>query len=183
LSSITHSEILEFWFDESSSKRWFNSTPEFDKYILTNYQGIWEQAYNGELDDWQTTPLGSLSLTIILDQFPLNMFRGTAKSYSTESKAITVTHKAIYNKFDLKLNITQLPFLYMPLMHSEKIEDQNEAVRLFEKPGLENNLKFSKHHQSIIKRFGRFPHRNEALNRASTTAELNYLSSPEAFKG
>ncbi len=182
MSSASYKEILNFWFDESSSKRWFNSTPEFDSLISKKYQNLWKQAAGGALDSWQTTHLGSLSLVIILDQFPLNMFRGTPKSFSTESNAIAVTHNAITKGFDLQLEAIQLPFLYMPLMHSENLDDQNYSVRLFEQAGLEANLRFAKHHQSIIKTYGRFPHRNKILNRTSTTDELNYLSSPQAFK-
>lgn len=178
-----YQELLEFWFDESSRKRWFNSTPEFDDLICKKYQNLWEQAFDGELDNWQTISLGSLSLAILFDQFPLNMFRGTAKSFSTEVNAITVTRNAIAQKFDQQLEAVQLPFLYMPLMHSENLDDQNDSVRLFEQAGLEANLRFAKHHQNIIQTYGRFPHRNEILNRTSTTEELKYLSSPQAFKG
>jgi uncharacterized protein (DUF924 family) len=183
LSSVTYKDILAFWFEESSKKRWFNATPEFDDLIRINYQDTWKQASNGELFNWQETDLGCLALTIILDQFPLNMFRGTAKSFSTETNAIAVTRHAIHHKFDLQLSLVQQPFLYLPLMHSENLEDQNESVRLFEKARLANNLRFAKHHQSIIKTYGRFPHRNEILNRMSTSEELDYLASPAAFKG
>lgn len=183
MPSLTFKNILDFWFDEATRKRWFNSTPEFDNIILKKYQNLWGQAANGALDNWQTTHLGSLSLVIILDQLPLNMFRGTSKSFSTESNAIVVTRNAITKKFDLLLDTIQLPFLYMPLMHSENLNDQNDSVRLFEQAGLESNLRFAKHHQSIIERFGRFPHRNAILNRTSTADELTYLSSPHAFKG
>ncbi|MFK7816239.1 MAG: DUF924 family protein [Gammaproteobacteria bacterium] len=183
MPSVHYRDILDFWFDEPTSKCWFNSTPEFDNLILKKYQNLWEQAAGGALDSWQTTHLGSLSLVIILDQLPLNMFRGTSKSFSTESSAIAVTRNAITKKFDLLLDTIQLPFLYMPLMHSENLNDQNDSVHLFEQAGLESNLRFAKHHQNIIKKYGRFPHRNVILNRPSTDDELVYLSSPHAFKG
>ncbi len=183
MPSELYSELLEFWFDESSKKRWFNSTPDFDDLIVKKYLKLWEQASIGKLDHWTSTPLGSLSLVIVLDQLPLNMFRGTAQSFSTESNAIAVTRHALKHKYDLQLETHQLPFLYLPLMHSENIEDQNDSVRLFEQAGLEENLRFAKHHQSIIEKYGRFPHRNAILNRTSTADELLYLSSPHAFKG
>ncbi len=178
-----YKNIVDFWFNESTRKHWFNSTPEFDCFIVNNYRHLWEQAACGSLDNWQSTHIGSLSLVIILDQFPLHMFRGTAKSFSTESNAITVARNAIMKDFDQLLNTIQLPFLYMPLMHSENLDDQNYSVHLFEQAGLESNLRFAKHHQNIIKTYGRFPHRNKILNRTSSTEELNYLSSPHAFKG
>jgi uncharacterized protein (DUF924 family) len=180
---ISYTDILEFWFEKSSVKRWFNATPEFDDYIHTHYLNTWVQASNGELDNWQSSAPGALALIIVLDQFPLNMFRGTAKSFSTESNAIAVTRQAIRHKFDMHLERKHLPFLYMPLMHSENLEDQNDSVRLFEKASLDTNLRFAKHHQNIIKTYGRFPHRNEILNRISTSEELDYLASPSAFKG
>ena len=111
------------------------------------------------------------------------MFRGTAKSFSTEVKAINVSRKAISNGFDKLLSTTQLSFLYMPFMHSEILENQNYSVKLFEQAGLESNIRFAKHHRSLIERFGRFPHRNEILKRTNTSEELEYLASPQAFKG
>ncbi len=179
----TPNSILDFWFSEPTSKRWFKSTSEFDEEIRNKYEPIWEFASNNKLDHWQKISEGALALIIILDQFPLNMFRGTAKSFSTEIKAIEISHFAISNKYDLKLTPIQLPFLYMPLMHSENLEDQNLSVALFEKAGLENNLRYAKHHRNIIQKFSRFPHRNEILNRASTKKELEYLTSTKAFKG
>ncbi len=179
---ITHKNILDFWFAESTKKLWFNSTTEFDDYIRLKYQALWKQASEGQLECWQNTPLGALALVIILDQFPLNMFRGTAKSFSTESHAIIISRAAISNNFDKQLSVTQLPFLYMPLMHSENLEDQNYSVHLIEQAKLEN-IRFAKHHRNIIEKYGRFPHRNEILVRKSTTEELEYLASSQAFKG
>ena len=164
-------------------KLWFNSTTDFDNDIRTKYQTLWEQASNHQLDIWQETPSGSVALAIVLDQFPLNMFRGTAKSYSTENQAINVSRLAISKKYDHQLNSLELPFLYMPLMHSEDVNDQNDSVRLFEQAKLDKNIRFAKHHQNIILKFGRFPHRNKALNRTSTAEELEYLASAQAFKG
>jgi len=112
-----------------------------------------------------------------------NMYRGNAKSFSTEKKAIEITHYSISKHFDSLLEGKKLAFLYMPLMHSENINDQMLSVELFEKAGLENNLRFAKHHLKIIQTFGRFPHRNTILNRESTAEELEYLASSKAFKG
>ena len=182
-NDVTHRTILDFWFTEPANKQWFKSSPEFDQEILTKFYTIWTQARDNQLDKWQVSPESSLALVIILDQFPLNMFRGTAKSFSTESHAIDVTRDAIIRDLDKQLNTIQLPFLYMPLMHSENLNDQNYSVKLFEQAGLESNLRFAKHHRNIIENFSRFPHRNQILKRTSTPEELEYLASPQAFKG
>ncbi len=176
-------KVLDFWFSEPVKKHWFRSTKELDKEIRIKFESVWHQAAANQLDHWKQSPKSALALIIILDQFPLNMFRSQAKSFSTEKNAIEISHHAIANKFDSKLTQTQLPFLYMPLMHSENIDDQNLCVALLENAGLDNNLRFAKHHRSIILKYGRFPHRNKILNRISTKDELEYLASPQAFKG
>ena len=175
--------ILDFWFSEPAKKLWFRSTSDFDTEILDRYYTLWQQAKKQQLIDWEKTAEGCLALVIILDQFPLNMFRGNAKSFSTEKEALKITRYAISKFFDKKLEPIQLTFLYMPLMHSEDIDDQNLSVELFDKISLENNLRFAKHHRDIIKRFGRFPHRNTILGRTSTAEEIEYLNSPQAFTG
>lgn len=181
--SISHDEILTFWFSEPMKSHWFSSTAEIDNIIRDNYEGLWEQASRGECDDWMDTANGSLALVIVLDQFPLNMFRGTRKSFSTEAKAIDVTKKALASGQDQKIDKDRLAFLYMPLMHSENDDDQALSVSLFERAGLDANIKFAKHHQGIVKRFGRFPHRNAILGRTNTEEEQEYLHSDDAFKG
>ena len=181
--SITPDSILQFWFTSSVIKHWFKSTPEFDREIRSKFENVWCQASLNQFDHWKSTPEGVLALIIVLDQFPLNMYRGTTKSFSTVNKAIELAHYAISNGFDLKLPLNKVAFLYMPLMHSENLDDQNLSVRLFEKAGLESNLRYAKHHRDIIKKFQRFPHRNKILDRTSTVDELKYLASPQAFKG
>lgn len=181
--TINYKAIIKFWFSEPTNKQWFKSNPDFDSKILSKYQLTWTQASTNQLDHWQETAEGCLALVIVLDQLPLNMFRGTAQSFSTEAKAISVSRIAISNGFDKLLNNAHLSFLYMPFMHSEILEDQNYSVKLFEQAGLNNNIRFAKHHRDIIVKFGRFPHRNEILKRTSTAEELEYLSSPQAFKG
>ena len=176
-------EIISFWFSPQVRPLWFNSTPEFDNELKQNYSELFDRAANGELTDWQESPQGCLALVIILDQFPLNIYRGQAKSFTTEALAINVVDKAIENRFDQSLNDEQKAFLYMPLMLSENINDQDRSVELFEKAGLKENLKFAKHHREIIRRFARFPHRNAILNRENTAEEIEYLGSKEAFLG
>jgi uncharacterized protein (DUF924 family) len=120
---------------------------------------------------------------IVLDQFPLNMFRGEAQSYSTGEQALEVAADAVARGLDRELEGERLAFLYMPFMHSENPGDQEQSVALFEAAGLEDNLRFARHHRELIRRFGRFPHRNAILGRPSSAEELAYLASKEAFLG
>lgn len=176
-------DLLDYWFSEEVKKYWFNSTPEFDQQLRESYADLWQQAANGELDFWCESPDGCLALVILLDQFPLNMFRGTAKSFSTEQQSRDVARLAIEKNFDSQLPIKQKAFLYMPFMHSENLDDQAEALKLFDQPGLGDNLRFARHHHGIVEKYGRFPHRNDVLGRQSSKAEIEYLNSKEAFKG
>lgn len=176
-------DIINYWYSERIRKQWFRSTPELDEEIQLSYQTLWQSAAEGKLKTWQDSAIGCLALVIVLDQFPLNMFRGQAKSFATESDAIAISHHAVAQGFDLQLPKQQLAFLYMPLMHSENLADQDQAVMLFKNAGLDSNHRFAKHHQSIIERFSRFPHRNAILGRENTAAEEDYLASPQAFTG
>ncbi len=179
----TASDVIKFWFSEKIKPRWFDSTPAFDQLLRDRYLETYNAAVNGELNEWFATPEGSLALVIIFDQFPLNMFRSKAQGFMTEADARRVANDAIEKQFDEMLSDEQKAFLYMPFMHSETLADQDKSIALYEKAGLNDNLKFSRHHRDIVIRFGRFPHRNEILGRSSTTAEINYLDSPEAFHG
>ena len=180
---ITPRDIIEYWFSPQIRKYWFSSTLELDKEIHDQFAQIWHDASKGQLDVWSESPEGCLALVIILDQFPLNMFRGTAKSFSTESKAREIARQALAQDFDQKIETEQLAFLYMPFMHSENETDQEYSVKLYKAANLENNVRFAEHHQAIIKELGRFPHRNAILGRVSTKAEIEYLESDRAFKG
>ncbi|WP_373020093.1 DUF924 family protein [Thiomicrorhabdus sp.] len=179
----TATEIIDYWYTPPMPKHWFRSTPGIDAQIRARYESLWEKAANGELDDWKQTAEGCLALCIVLDQFPLNMFRGEAKSFATEEKAVAVSKYSVANGLDLQLSAERRAFLYMPLMHSENLDDQEESVRLFGASELEGNLRFARHHRELIRRFGRFPHRNAILGRENTVDEKEYLSSTEAFTG
>jgi uncharacterized protein (DUF924 family) len=176
-------EIVSYWYSDRVRNQWFSSTPELDAEILGKFEQLWVSAAQGSLDDWRSTPLGSLALVLILDQFPLNMFRGEAKSFQTEREAIEAAREAINNGFVAQLSKEQLSFLFMPLMHSEQLDEQDLAVELFRQNGLEENLKFAEHHREIVRKFGRFPHRNNMLERESTKEELEYLKTKGAFRG
>ena len=176
-------KIIDFWFADDVRKLWFNSTAEFDRSLRERFEDILKQADQGELDHWMESAAGCLALVIILDQFPLNMFRGNAQSFATEARSREVARVAIENGFDKALAAEQQAFLYMPFMHSEDIADQELALELFAQPGMESNLRFARHHHALVETYGRFPHRNAVLGRTSTAAEIEYLNSREAFSG
>lgn len=176
-------EILAFWFTEPVKSHWFNSSPELDEQIREHFVATWQAAQEGALADWEQTAEGACALVIVLDQFPLNMYRGEARSFSTEAASRQVAARAIARGFDQQLNDEQKVFLYMPYMHSEDLADQERAVAFYEAAGLRENAKYALHHRDIVQRFGRFPHRNHSLGRKNTEAEEAYLHSDEAFLG
>lgn len=183
MTNNNHESIIVFWYSDRSRKHWFNSTPAFDEELRTRFEQVYTSAAKHQLNDWQTTAIGALALVILLDQIPLNIFRGKPESFATEANARTIAQYAIDNKLDIQLTDEQKLFLYMPFMHSEYLPDQHTAIALFEKAGLHDNARYAHHHCDIVKRFGRFPHRNKILGRNSTQAELAYLASDEAFLG
>ena len=179
----TPEEILHFWYSKPMSQHWFKSTPEIDANIRDQFESLWKKAAQGELNSWMQTAEGCLALIIILDQLPLNMYRGEAKSFSTEAQSIECALRGIAQGFDQQIPQSQLSFFYMPLMHSELMDHQDLSVKMFEQAGLNENARFSRHHRTIIEKFGRFPHRNALLDRSSTPEEIEYLHSDKAFKG
>lgn len=180
---ITSEEVLRFWFSDEVKPLWFRSTPEFDTTLKELFEPLWLAAAEGELNEWIGSPNSCLALIIVLDQFPLNMFRGEALSFSTGDLAAVICKQGVKKGFDEDMSDEHKMFFYMPLMHSEDLDDQDLSVDLYEKAGLESNARFARHHREIIRRFSRFPHRNEALGRLSTHMERGWLASPEAFKG
>jgi uncharacterized protein (DUF924 family) len=179
----TPAPLLDFWFSPRVEKLWFHSTPAFDDELRQRFTVTYTSACNNELESWEQSAHGALALVILFDQIPLNIFRGEAQSFATESRARAVAERAIVRGFDAELTDSQKAFLYLPYMHSEQLADQDKSVELFKQAGLANNLRFAEHHREIVRRFGRFPHRNAILGRPSTPEELAWLSSKEAFKG
>lgn len=138
----------------------------------------WEQAVAGEFRDWGCDPVKSLALLILLDQFPRNMFRGTGRAFQSDRKALCIAKRAIDLGFDKRTPEPQRQFYYLPLMHSESLTDQERCVRLMKTrmPSAgEGNLLHAKVHREVIRKFGRFPYRNDALHRNTTTQEHAYL--------
>lgn len=180
---MSPTDILDFWFAPGRERMWFRATPAFDAAVRQRFEGLWRSATANRLDSWGETADGALALVIVLDQLPLNMFRNQPASFSTEAKAIEISKRAIAAGLDHAVSKDRVAFLYMPLMHSEALADQDRSVALFEAAGLDDNLRFARHHRDLIRQFGRFPHRNDILGRVSTDAELSYLASKEAFSG
>ncbi len=168
-------EVLEYWFSAAVQPMWFNATPAFDDELRQRYEKVWGQARAETFDHWESDAEGALALVIILDQFPLNMFRQHARQYSTEAHARKIAGHAIEQGLDQQLTLAQRAFLYLPFMHSESIADQDRSLDLYAAAGLKDNLGYAIHHRDVIKRFGRFPHRNKFLGRSSTAEEIEYL--------
>jgi len=182
-AAATPEAVLAFWFAPETRPRWFDSTPAFDREVEAAFRATWEAAAAGALAYWEGTPAGALALVIVLDQFPLNMFRGRPESFVTEAASRAVAERAIARGFDAALDAAGKAFLYLPFMHSESLADQDRSVALYEAAGLADSLKWARHHRDIVRRFGRFPHRNAILGRPGTPEEEAWLASDAAFNG
>ena len=178
MGKLIASDILNFWFSDEVKPKRFKKDVAFDKQIKDQFFDVYQKASQGELDDWKTTVQGGLALVIVLDQFPRNMFRGAEQSFSTDHQAREVARFSVTEGDETKLTVSERSFLYMPFMHSEDLADQDLSVTLFSKTGLESSLKFAILHRDIVKRFGRFPHRNVILQRDSTDEEVAFLKEP-----
>ena len=169
-------DILSFW-QSAGYDKWFNKDTAFDATVREQFLATYEAAAAGRLNDWEATPDSALALVIVLDQFPRNMFRGSPQSWATDPMARNITKRALDQGFDKKVPEALRAFFYLPLMHSETIEDQQQCVALYQALGDENSLKYAKIHEDIIRRFGRFPHRNSVLGRDTTPEEKAFLES------
>jgi uncharacterized protein (DUF924 family) len=171
---VAPAEILSFW-RAAGRERWYARDDAFDADLRRRFLGLWQQAAGGELSSWEATDDGALALVIVLDQFPRNMFRDDIRTYASDVLAREVAGRAIARGADLRVEPALLEFLYMPLMHSEHLPDQLRCVELFDKAGNSDNLKYAEDHADIIRRFGRFPHRNPILGRTTTPDEQAFL--------
>jgi uncharacterized protein (DUF924 family) len=174
--SVTPEDVLSFWRN-AGEKAWWTKDDAFDSEIRTRFLDVWTEAAAGRLNGWQDSDEGTLALVIVLDQFPRNMFRNDSRAFSTDALACAVAHRAIAAGVDTRLPDDLRPFLYMPLMHSELLADQDRCVALFEQTGNPDNLKFAIVHADIIRKFGRFPHRNGVLGRITSEDEQAFLDS------
>ena len=172
-------EILEFWLDETGPDGWYKASDALDDEIRQRFQLTWEAACEGKYSLWLTYPSGALAYIILMDQFPRNMFRGDARSFASDRAALAAAKSAIERGWDLRIDEPARQFFYMPLMHSENLCDQDRCVRLMCErmpEGRETNLLHARAHREVIRRFGRFPYRNDALSRANTPAEKAFVA-------
>jgi uncharacterized protein (DUF924 family) len=173
-TDVAPAGILAFWRD-AGPDRWYTRDDDFDAGVRGRYLGLWQRAVAGELASWETSDDGALALVIVLDQFPRNMFRGSAKTYASDALARDVARRAIARGVDTRIDPGLREFLYLPFMHSEELADQMRCIELLQQAGLAESAKWAEHHADIIRRFGRFPHRNGMLGRANTADEQAFL--------
>jgi uncharacterized protein (DUF924 family) len=171
--SQTPAAVIAFW-REAGPDRWFNKDTAFDDEIRRRFLALHEAAAAGKLTEWETSAEGALALLILLDQFPRNMFRGQARAFATDPLALAVASRAILNGFDGTFPDMR-SFFYLPFEHSEDLKDQERALTLYKASGDADGLRWAEIHADIIRRFGRFPHRNAILGRVSTPEEQKFL--------
>ncbi len=176
MTDISPADIVSFW-RAAGEDRWFKKDDAFDREITQRFMATWLAASRGELASWETSDAGRLALIIVLDQFPRNMFRGDPRSYATDAQALAVAERAIAGGTDARVEKDFQQFVYMPFMHSEQLAHQERCIELFRAAENTFNLKFAEEHADIIRRFGRFPHRNKVLYRDTTTEEQVFLDS------
>lgn len=170
------SDVVSFW-REAGPAKWYAKDDAFDTAIRARFATAHEAAARGELWSWEETAEGALALLILLDQFPRNLFRGSAHAFATDAAALNVAGRALARGFDLAVEGPLRQFFHLPGMHAESLAAQRNCVAAFERlgAGFEENLKFAREHLDIIARFGRFPHRNALLGRTTTPEEQAYL--------
>ncbi len=176
-TDVTPDDVLKFWLDDCTPADWYKVDDEFDTQIREGFLDAWEKLCAGDFSLWLTYPNGALAYIILADQFPRNMFRGKGKAFSTDRIAKAAAKSAIDKGWDLRIDTPARQFFYLPLMHSENLCDQDRCVRLMCKRMDDGgtNLLHARAHREVIRKFGRFPYRNTALGRSSTSLETAYV--------
>jgi uncharacterized protein (DUF924 family) len=172
--------ILAFW-REAGRDKWFTRDDAFDAHVRDKFLPTYEAAAAGKLEAWEATADGALALCIVLDQFPRNMFRGDARTYAADPLARAVANRALKRGYDQDVPENVRGFFFLPFMHSEEPVDQDRCVELY-RAANHPDVTYAERHRDIIRRFGRFPHRNPILGRATTPEEQAYLDA-DGFKG
>jgi uncharacterized protein (DUF924 family) len=189
LSSPDFSSVIDFWFGPPGSRdrgrprrEWFRKDASFDEEIRSRFLALHESASRGELSHWEATPLATLALTVVLDQFPRNMFRESPRAFSTDPLALACARRAVERGFDRLCSPVERTFIYLPFEHSENLAAQRRSVALFESLRFSSDsqglIDYAHKHYDIVAKFGRFPHRNAVLGRASTPEETAFLRLP-----
>ncbi|GAA3932973.1 DUF924 family protein [Litoribacillus peritrichatus] len=187
-------QVINYWFGtldedgfahQEEKQKWWSASDEIDLEISHKFGDLVKQALNHQLKDWRESTTGKLASIILLDQFTRNIYRGTEQAFSGDNKALKICKMGLSSGEDLDLTAEQQVFFYMPLEHSEDLEDQELCIRLLEglkkrsphhkEETIDGYIRFAKHHRDIIAEFGRFPHRNKVLQRKNTPEEERYL--------
>lgn len=182
-------DVLDFWFGAPDSPErgkpramWFKKSDAFDQEVRERFLPVYELAAGGKLAAWHETPHALLALIIVCDQFPRNMFRNDPRAFATDARALTAARHLVECGWDMQLAPIERQFAYLPFEHAEDMSMQQRSLELFERvtadPALADIPVWARKHFDIIARFGRFPHRNAILGRASTPAELEFLQQP-----
>ena len=174
MTIATAADVLAFW-RAAGEKKWFAKNDAFDAEIKARFLDTYEAAAKGALSDWEATPEAALALTIVLDQFPRNMFRRDARAFAADATARAIADRALARGFDQQVPDNERLFFYLPFEHSESMADQERCCALFGALGNADLLHWAELHADIIRRFGRFPHRNAVLGRTTTPEEKAYL--------
>ncbi|TCR61708.1 DUF924 family protein [Bosea sp. BK604] len=174
MNLVTIADILSFW-REAGPEKWFEKDETFDAEIRARFLATYNAAAAGQLSDWEATPDGSYALLILLDQFPRNMFRGSAQAFAADPLALAIADRAVARGFDEGYANPERRFFYLPFEHAEDLAHQERCVALTHASGDEDSTKWAIVHRDIIRDFGRFPHRNAVLGRDSTEAEHAFL--------
>ena len=164
-------DVLKFWFG-LSREQWWNGGPDLDHRIRQDFLKLWAEKRQLPVDAFLDDPLTAAAAVILFDQFPRNMFRGHADQFATDHLALAIAKAAIERHLDEQLQPQERLFLHMPVQHSEDLADQNRSLLLFTELGEPEQIKYSRIHHDLIERFGRFPHRNALLGRASRPDEI-----------
>lgn len=173
VGGVAPADVIAFW-REAGPEKWFRKDADFDRGIAERFGAAHAEAAAGGLQDWAATPEGALALIIVLDQFSRNMFRGRPEAFAQDELASATARKAIDGGFDMAVGEDLRSFFYTPLMHSEAIADQERSVLLYHALA-PHYLRYANEHERIIRRFGRFPHRNPILGRHMTPAEQAFI--------
>jgi len=173
--------VIRFWFKECTPKQWFTKSKSFDAKVRKRFLKTYWAVARGETAHWRSTPKGRLAEIIVLDQFARNMFRSAPQAFAYDSLALALAQEALRARADKKMNKQERMFLYLPFMHSESRKIQRESVELFKKLGQKEALWYAKDHKKLIDRFGRFPHRNVALGRKSTSVEKKFMRTHKGY--
>lgn len=175
----TAEQVLEFWFVDHGRKDWLGGGPEFDAKLTAAFAETHLAVAAGEAWTWRRTAEGRLAEIIVLDQFSRQIYRGEARAFASDPMALALAQEAVAGGHDLAFEPERRMFLYLPYMHSESLLIHQESLRLHQAMGIQEGIDYELAHQDVLKRFGRYPRRNAALGRTSTSVEAAYCASDE----